>query len=58
VAVCGDDRQPELDGIWIDPSWKTTSRASWVKTLFGTDTVVEIKQAAKIEWIGKERFFG
>jgi hypothetical protein len=26
--------------------------------LFGSDTVVEIKQIAKIEWAGKERFLG
>jgi hypothetical protein len=28
------------------------------KSLFGLDTIVEIKQAVKMEWAGKERFFG
>jgi hypothetical protein len=27
------------------------------KKLFGLDTDVEIKQAGKIEWVRKERFF-
>jgi hypothetical protein len=48
--VCGDARQSELGGIWIDLRWKTTSRASWGERLFESDTVVEIKHAAKIEW--------
>jgi hypothetical protein len=53
----GSDRQPESDSVWIDPRWKTISRASWANWLFGTDIVVEIKQATKKEWAGKEGFF-
>jgi hypothetical protein len=36
-------RQLESGGVWIDPSWKITSRA---EMLFELDTVVEIKHAA------------
>jgi hypothetical protein len=49
-------QQSESSDIWIDPRWKTTSRASGAKSLFGLDTVVEIKQIITIEWVGKERF--
>jgi CRISPR/Cas system-associated exonuclease Cas4 (RecB family) len=52
----GSGRQPELGGVWIDPMWKTISWASWVERLSGSDIVVEIKQSAKIEWAGNERF--
>jgi hypothetical protein len=38
--------------------WKTVSQASWAEGLFGLDTVVEMKQTTKIEWVGKERFLG
>jgi hypothetical protein len=37
----------------MDPRWKTTS---WAEMLFGSDTVVYIKQAGEMEWVGKERF--
>jgi hypothetical protein len=50
----GSDRQPESDSVWIDPRWKTISRASWANWLFGTDIVVEIKQATKKEWARKQ----
>jgi hypothetical protein len=50
--------QLESGGVWIDLRWKTTSRASWVERLFGSNTVMEIKYAAKVEWAGKERFLG
>jgi hypothetical protein len=43
-------------GIWIDAKWKTTSRANWAERLFELNNVVENKEAAKIEWVGKERF--
>jgi hypothetical protein len=56
VAVCSGGRQPKSGDVWIDPRWKTTSRASWPKMLFVPNTVVEIKQTAKIEWTRKERF--
>jgi hypothetical protein len=39
----GGDRQPESGDVCIDLRWKTTSRASWVERLFGSDIVVEIK---------------
>jgi hypothetical protein len=55
AAVCCGGRLLESSGVWIDPRWKTTS---WAQRLFGPDTVVEIKQAVKIEWAGKERFLG
>jgi hypothetical protein len=42
----GVRRQPESNDIWIDPRWKTSSRA---ERQFRSNTVVEIKQAAKIE---------
>jgi hypothetical protein len=45
-------------GIWIGLRWKTTSRVSWAKRLFGSVTVVEIKHAAKIEWARKKEIFG
>jgi hypothetical protein len=43
ASVCGGGREPELGNFWIDPRWKTTSRA---ERLFGPDTIVEIKHAA------------
>jgi hypothetical protein len=56
--VCDGGRQPESSSVWIDPRWKIISWAGWAERLFGPDTVVKIKQAAKIEWVGKERFLG
>jgi hypothetical protein len=58
VTACGGGQQPESNGVWINPRQKTTSRASWAKRLFGPDTVVDIKQAAEVERVGKERFLG
>jgi hypothetical protein len=57
-AACDYSQQPESGGVWIDPRWKTTSWASWAERLFGLDVVVKIKQGAKIECVGKERFLG
>jgi hypothetical protein len=54
--VCGSDRQPESDSVWIDLRWKTTSQASWAERLFGLDKVVVIKHGTKIEWVGNEGF--
>jgi hypothetical protein len=51
----GGARQPKSSGVCIDPRWKTSS---WAERLFGSDTVVEIKHAVKMEWAGKERFLG
>jgi hypothetical protein len=56
VTACGSGQQPESDGVWINPRQKTISWASWTERLFGLDTVVGIKQAAKVERVGKERF--
>jgi hypothetical protein len=54
--VCGSGRHPESGGIWIEPRWKTTSRASWSERLFELHTVMEIIHADKIEWVVKEKF--
>jgi hypothetical protein len=40
------------------PWWETNSKDSWSERLFGPDTVVEIRQTHKIEWVGKEKFLG
>jgi hypothetical protein len=58
AVACGYSRQPKLGGVWIVLRCKTTSWACWSKRLFGMDTIMEIKQAAKMEWAGKERFLG
>jgi hypothetical protein len=58
AVACGYSRQPKLGGVWIVLRCKTTSWACWAKRLFGLDTIMEIKQAAKMEWAGKERFLG
>jgi hypothetical protein len=39
----GGNVQLKSSDVWIDLSWKTTSRVSWVERLFGSYTVVEIK---------------
>jgi hypothetical protein len=46
----------ESSDIWIDLRWKTINRVSWVESLFGSNIVGEIKQAAEMEWAGKEIF--
>jgi hypothetical protein len=56
--VCGGGRQPELGGVRIDLRWKIDSQVSLTERLFGPNTVVEIKQGAKIEWTRKEKFLG
>jgi hypothetical protein len=50
----GDWRMQRRDDVWIDLRWKTISRASWAERLFGSNTIVEIKYVAKMEWVGKE----
>jgi hypothetical protein len=46
----------ESSDIWIDLRWKTINRVSWAESLFGSNIVGEIKQAAEMEWAGKEIF--
>jgi hypothetical protein len=47
TAVCGGGRQSESsDG----------GATSWTQRVFGSNTIVEIKQVAEIEWARKERF--
>jgi hypothetical protein len=41
---------------WHVAAADNRSRASSAKRLFASDTVVEIKQAASMEWAGKGRF--
>jgi hypothetical protein len=56
TAVGGGSWQPKLGDIWIDPRRKITSRVSWAERLVGPDTILDIKQTAKIDWFRKERF--
>jgi hypothetical protein len=55
MQQCGVGHRLESGSFWIDLRWNTIS---WAERPFGPNTVVGIKQAAKIEWAGKERFLG
>jgi hypothetical protein len=52
----GDDWHSESGGVWIDPSWKTISHASWAERLFASDTSMKIKRVTEMELARKERF--